>query len=124
MTMLSQRYNDSGSGTGNRFYGCIVDEGFLSWESDGDYGTNHESKLTSNLGGLSVVSKSCFLADSTTATATTPDNNNYGNCIVRYGVQFNGVIDTTNSGQMVYVNVELTTVHGNNTITSPHFLNT
>ena len=124
VTMMSRRYNDAGSGTGNRFYGCVVDEGYLAWESDGDYGTNHHDGQTSSLGALTVLSKSCFLADSTTATSTTPDNNNYSNCIVRYEIQFNGVIDTTNTGQGVYVNVELTTVHGNNMITSPHFFST
>ena len=124
VTVLSTRHNDAGSGTGNRFYGCVVDEGYLSWESDGDYGTNHQDGQTSNLGALTVLSKSCFLADSTTATSGTADNNSYGNCTVRYEIQFNGVIDTTNTGQAVYVNVELTTIHGSNMITSPHFLST
>ena len=124
VTVLSTRHNDGGSGTGNRFYGCVVDEGYLSWESDGDFGTNHQDGQTSSLGALTVLSKSCFLADSTTATSGTADNNNYGNCTVRYEIQFNGVIDTTNTGQAVYVNVELTTIHGSNMITSPHFLST
>ena len=124
VTLMSMRHNDAGSGTGNRFYGCIIDEGYLSWETDGDYGTNHYDGQTSSLGALTVLSKSVFLADSTTRTSGTADNNNYSNCIVRYEIQFNGVIDTTNTGQGVYVNVELTTVHGNNMITSPHFLST
>lgn len=124
VTIISTRHNDGGAGTGNRFYGCVVDEGYLAWETDGDYGTNHHDGQTSSLGALTVKSKSSFLADSTTATSGTPDNNNYSNCIVRYEIEFNGVIDTTNTGQAVYVNVELTTIHGNSMITSPHFLST
>ena len=128
LKIICDRYTTQGT-SGQRDMGVITDEGYVYWETDGDYSNLDYPGQTSSLGQIEMVSKTTYLVqdkgetyNGLENTSGTPDNNNYHFQVVRIGIKFNGATSDGSTGmQQLQVVAEITRAATDN-MESPHLL--